>query len=91
MITSVVPILSERNPLAPFGRTGIDIAAEERFHGLVEALCLTIGLWMIGGRHAKLNASQREQVLPKLAGENVVTVRHYSGWHSMEAINLIEK
>ena len=69
---SIVPELSEREPGVPFGRTGVDEAAQEGLQALVDALRLPVRPWVTSRAHAKLGVRQTEQLLPQHTREDGV-------------------
>jgi hypothetical protein len=70
----IVLVLGEVDPLDPFAWTGTDEATQEGLHALVYTFSLTVGLRMIGRRHSERDTGEAEKLLPKVAGEDSVTV-----------------
>lgn len=52
---------------------------------------MPISLRMVRSAQPQLYISESEQFRPKLAGKDSVPVRYYGRWHTMEAVNLVEK
>uniref|UniRef100_A0A0A8YTK9 Uncharacterized protein n=1 Tax=Arundo donax TaxID=35708 RepID=A0A0A8YTK9_ARUDO len=54
-------------------------------------LRLAVGLWPEGGAEAKLDSGHREELRPKRAGEDRVTVAHDRAWQTVETHDVVEE
>jgi hypothetical protein len=63
----VVPDLAKRNPFEPVMRICAHKAIEVQFDQFIHALCLAIGLQMVGCAHLHDGASGMEEICKKNA------------------------
>lgn len=59
------------------------------FHALIDSLRLAIYMGMIGRAHMKLGADILEQFLPKVTGEDSVTIRDDGPWEAMDFVDTV--
>lgn len=70
----VVPKLRRRKLAPPAAQRVVDRASEVHLHALVDALALTVGLRVVRGGVEQFGARRGEQLTPKRAGEDPITV-----------------
>jgi len=78
MIRSVVPEFSKWDPILPFSRTPMNKASKICLQTLINTYSLTVCLRVVGCTKFQMSTRKPEEFLPKVAGENSVTVRNDS-------------
>ena len=67
----VVRKLCQREIAGPVVLVVVDVQAEIAYDDLVQSLCLSIGLGVVGGRQVLLDAEGLGEILPEVRGELV--------------------
>jgi hypothetical protein len=75
----------------PFCGKSISKTAKVRLHALIDPFGLPVGLRVVSGAHPEFDTSQPKELTPKVACENLVTIRHKGSREAMEAIYMQHK
>lgn len=77
--------------MGPLTRTGMNETVQVSLYALVNAFCLAVRLRVICCAHAQMGAYQLKQLLPEIACEDPITVRHNIIRHAMQFVNIVKK
>jgi hypothetical protein len=91
MEAGVVAVLHPREPLEPLAGQVTSEATKVHCDDLVDRLRLAIGLWVECRGQLQLYSGHGEELRPKFAGEDGISVADYGAWNHVEPHNVVKE
>jgi hypothetical protein len=87
----IVGEFGKGEPFVPVIMKGVHIETKVDFKFLIDALCLAIGLWMIGGRGGSLDSTGIKEARNELVYKLWSTIAGYGSWYTKVSNPILDK